>query len=59
MLDVYAELVRDHAQGRDSDPGPWDRLRGRLEIEWNLLVEKTSAIVAAAREGNGTTAELK
>jgi glycosyltransferase involved in cell wall biosynthesis len=59
MLDVYEGLLRDHEHGREGDPGPWDRLRGRLEIEWNLLIEKTSAIVAAAREGNGTSAELK
>jgi glycosyltransferase involved in cell wall biosynthesis len=50
MLRVYEELVRDQVHGRESDPGPWDRLRGRLEIEWNLLVEKTAAIRAAARE---------
>jgi hypothetical protein len=59
MLNVYEELVRNHAHGRQSDPGPWDRLRGRLEIEWNLLVEKTSALVAAAREDEATKAELK
>jgi hypothetical protein len=59
LLSVYDDLVREHAHGRESDPGPWDRLRGRLEIEWNLLVEKTAAIVAAAREGEATKAELK
>jgi glycosyltransferase involved in cell wall biosynthesis len=59
MLRVYEELVRDHAHGRVGDPGPWDRLRGRLEIEWSLLVEKTAAIVAATREGDATSVELK
>jgi hypothetical protein len=59
MLRVYEELVRDHRHGRESDPGPWDRLRGRLEIEWNLLVEKTAAIRAAAREGEGPRPELQ
>jgi hypothetical protein len=59
VLRVYEELVRDHAHGRDSDPGPWDRLRGRLEIEWNLLVEKTTAIVAAAQKHGTTEAEPK
>jgi hypothetical protein len=53
LLAVYELLVGDPSQGRESDPGPWDRLRGRIEIEWNLLVEKTSALVAAAREGDG------
>jgi hypothetical protein len=32
---------------------------GRLEIEWNLLVEKTSALVAAAREGEATRVRLE
>jgi glycosyltransferase involved in cell wall biosynthesis len=59
LLGVYEELVRDHAHGRESDPGTWDRLRGRLEIEWNLLVEKTAAIVAAAQKNGTTEAELK
>jgi glycosyltransferase involved in cell wall biosynthesis len=59
LLNVYEALVTDNAHARESDPGPWDRLRGRLEIEWNLIVEKTAAIVAAAREEEGTSAELK
>jgi molecular chaperone GrpE (heat shock protein) len=59
MLAVYDGLLRDHAHGRESDPGPWDRLLGRLEIEWNLLREKTNAIVAAAREGDAPIAGLK
>jgi len=58
LLAVYAALVRDQSHGRESDPGPWDRLRGRLEIEWNLLMEKTSALVAAAREGDGADSRL-
>ncbi len=59
VLNVYEGLVREYAHGREADPGPWDRLLGRLEIEWNLLVEKTSALVAAAREVEDTTAQLK
>jgi glycosyltransferase involved in cell wall biosynthesis len=59
MLRVYEELLRDQAHGRMGDAGPWDRLRGRLEIEWSLLMEKTAAIVAAAREGDTTKAELE
>jgi glycosyltransferase involved in cell wall biosynthesis len=59
VLTVYDELVRNYADGRVADPGPWDRLRGRLEIEWNLLVEKTSAIVAAARDDDTTSAQLQ
>jgi glycosyltransferase involved in cell wall biosynthesis len=48
MLALYERLARDYARSVEMDPGPWDRLLGRLEIEWNLLVEKTSAIAAAA-----------
>jgi hypothetical protein len=59
VLKVYERLVRDFAPERVSDPGPWDRLLGRLEIEWNLLVEKTSALVAAAREGEATRPRLE
>ena len=59
VLDVYERQVRDFAPERASDPGPWDRLLGRLEIEWNLLVEKTSALVAAAREGEATRPRLE
>lgn len=59
LLAVYDELIRNDANERETDPGPWDRLRGRLEIEWNLLMEKTSALVAATREGESTTSELK
>ncbi len=59
LLAVYEELVRDFAPERMEDPTPWDRLLGRLDIEWNLLVEKTSAIVAAAREDDATQARLE
>jgi hypothetical protein len=32
---------------------------GRLEIEWNLLVEKTAALAAAARETDAAKAKLQ
>jgi 1,2-diacylglycerol 3-alpha-glucosyltransferase len=59
LLDVYETLVRDFGPARKSDPDPWDRLLGRLEIEWNLLVEKTAAMVALTREGDSSEAKLK
>ena len=49
-LDLYQRLLRNYSRGVEMDPGPWDRLLGRLEIEWNLFVEKTSALAAAASE---------
>jgi glycosyltransferase involved in cell wall biosynthesis len=48
MLALYERLAADHSRGREWDVDPWDRLLGRLEIEWNLLVEKTTALAAAA-----------
>jgi glycosyltransferase involved in cell wall biosynthesis len=59
MLNLYERLVRDYSQKADADPGPWDRLLGRLEIEWNLFVEKTSALAAAASETEATRARLE
>jgi 1,2-diacylglycerol 3-alpha-glucosyltransferase len=59
VLDVYDRLIRDFAPTRWSDPGSWDRLLGRLEIEWNLLVEKTSAIAALASETPATKGRLE
>jgi len=57
LLTVYEDVARELSQQRESDPGPWDRLLGRLEIEWNLLREKTAALVAAAREGESAKLE--
>ena len=48
MLALYERLAPDRSAQREWDVDPWDRLLGRLEIEWNLLVEKTSALAAAA-----------
>jgi glycosyltransferase involved in cell wall biosynthesis len=46
VLDLYGRLIRDFSRST-ADAGPWDRLLARLEIEWNLLVEKTTALAAA------------
>ena len=59
LLEVYDELVRTSSPRLAADAGPWDRLLGRLEIEWNLLVEKTSALAAAAVETEATRTELR
>jgi glycosyltransferase involved in cell wall biosynthesis len=58
LLDIYARLVRESSPRSATDAGPWDRLLGRLEIEWNLLVEKTTAL-AAAVEVDAIRSELK
>jgi glycosyltransferase involved in cell wall biosynthesis len=59
VLAVYERLLREHAHTRADDPKPWDRLLGRLEIEWNLLVEKTTAIAALAGETPATKERLE
>jgi hypothetical protein len=59
VLAVYEGLVRDFAPARSSDFGAWDRLLGRLEIEWNLLVEKTAAIAALASQTDATKQRLE
>lgn len=58
ILELYEQLVEEHSQREDADPGPWDRLLGRLEIEWNLLIEKTSALAAAVVETEATRSHL-
>ncbi len=43
---VYQQLIEEDQQlGSESDP--WDVLLARLEIEWNLLAQKASAVTAA------------
>jgi 1,2-diacylglycerol 3-alpha-glucosyltransferase len=58
LLELYAHLAAEYAQREDADPGPWDRLLARLEIEWNLFVEKTSALSAAVVETEATRSQL-
>jgi len=58
MLDLYDSLIDQNLRREDADPGPWDRLLARLEIEWNLLVEKTSALTAAVVETEATRSQL-
>jgi glycosyltransferase involved in cell wall biosynthesis len=59
LLAVYESLTRDPANVRTSNFEPWDRLLGRLEIEWNLLVEKTAAIAALAGQTAATKERLE
>lgn len=58
ILELYESLVAEHSQRPDADPGPWDRLLGRLEIEWNLFLEKTTALAAAVVETEATRSHL-
>jgi glycosyltransferase involved in cell wall biosynthesis len=58
ILTLYAHLLEHQSRGEPADPGPWDRLLGRLEIEWNLIREKTSALAAAVIETDATRSQL-
>lgn len=58
VLELYEKLIEEQAKREDADPGPWDRLLGRLEIEWNLLVEKTTALAAAVVDTDATRSHL-
>jgi 1,2-diacylglycerol 3-alpha-glucosyltransferase len=59
VLSVYEDLASHFSLSTEADPAPWDRLLGRLEIEWNLLMEKTAALAAMARETEATKAQLR
>jgi hypothetical protein len=54
MLDLYERLIREYANQPNSAFPAWDRLLGRLEAEWHLLVEKTAALSAAVADTSAT-----
>ena len=58
LVALYRQLIEQHPDTGAADPGPWDRLLRRLEIEWNLLVEKTAALRAAVAETEVTRMRL-
>lgn len=58
ILELYEGLIAEHQHAEDADPNTWDRFLNRLEIEWNLLVEKTSALTAAVVETEATRNHL-
>jgi glycosyltransferase involved in cell wall biosynthesis len=58
ILELYGQLIKHRALRRSADYGAWDRLRSRLEVEWNLLVQKTSALAAAVVATDATRSSL-
>jgi len=44
---LYQELVAGFSREAQADFSPWDKMLLRLQIEWNLLVEKAAAVKAA------------
>jgi len=58
ILELYQQLIDENVNTGGGQTSPWDRLLNRLEIEWNLLVEKTTAIAAAVVETEATRSHL-
>ena len=46
MLRLYEQLIDDYGNRDSVESSPWDALLKRLDIEWNLLVEKSKALAA-------------
>ena len=58
MLDCYEALVASQRREQVPDTTPWDRLVAGIEIEWELLAAKLSAVTAAVIETPATEARL-
>ncbi|MCC6491693.1 MAG: glycosyltransferase [Pirellulales bacterium] len=58
ILQLFAELIKHRALRRAADYTAWDRLRARLEVEWNLLSQKASALAAAVVSTDATRSQL-
>jgi len=58
LLNLYERLSQEFVDRGPADWDPWDRLLRRIEIEWNLLVEKTTALRAAIVDTEATMAEM-
>jgi 1,2-diacylglycerol 3-alpha-glucosyltransferase len=58
MIACYSELVAAQRERDEADSTPWDRLIAGIEIEWELLAAKVSAVTAAVIETPATEARL-
>jgi len=58
MIECYSKLVASLRRPEDFDSTPWDRLIAGIEIEWELLAAKVSAVTAAVIETPATEARL-
>ena len=59
MLALYESVIAAHTAQEEQDWSLWDRLLGRLEIEWNLITGKTSAAAAAMTHRDGSEPRLE
>ncbi len=58
VLELYQQLVDSNAERVDADTGLWEGFLSRMEIEWSLLVAKTTALSAAVVETEATRSQL-
>jgi glycosyltransferase involved in cell wall biosynthesis len=58
LIALYESLAAAAATRRATDPSPWDRLLNRLEVEWNLLAQKATALAAAVSPTDATRSSL-
>ena len=58
MIACYRELIAAQRRPEETDSTPWDRLIAGIEIEWELLAAKVSAVTAAVIETPATEARL-
>jgi glycosyltransferase involved in cell wall biosynthesis len=56
---LYQHLNSEFGHGPEADPGPWDRLLARMEIEWKLVTEKTAALAAVVTPSAATKTRLE
>jgi 1,2-diacylglycerol 3-alpha-glucosyltransferase len=59
LEELYERLIAESSDRVAPDADPWDRLLGRLEIEWNLLAQKAAAFGAAVVETDATKTRLE
>ena len=55
---LYQSLIDEHPGPTPETLSGWERLEGRLEAEWKLLVEKSTALTAVLVETEATTSSL-
>ena len=58
MLDLYQLHIDGNQNREEIESGTWDAFVNRLNVEWELLVEKSTALAASIVETNATKSQL-
>ena len=58
LCGLYTRLTEEAAATGAADLNDWDHFLARIETEWNLVVEKATALSAALMDTQATDAEL-